>query len=142
MRLAHFTDYSLRVLIYLGLKGEELSTVSEMALKYEISQNHLVKVVHNLAKMKMIQTFKGKGGGVRLAIAPENLNIGKIVQVLENDSFLLECFNNSEHCKLSPSCKLKSILGQAEKNFYKTLESYTLKDLLQQPQSLRKALDF
>ncbi len=129
MRLASFTDYSLRVLIYLSLKEDELSTVGEISQKYKISKNHLVKVVHNLSKMGVIDSYKGKGGGISLSTSAEKINIGKIIQELEKESYLVECFGDSGNCIISPSCKLKGALKDAEKKFYETLYQYTLADI-------------
>lgn len=141
MRLASFTDYSLRVLIYLTLKGEERSTVSEIAERYDISKNHLVKVVHNLSRMGIIESFKGKGGGISLAIPPKNINIGKLIKTFEQGSPLVECIGPNELCIISPSCKLKNILSLAEKSFFKTLEDYTLADIVSNEKSLAKSLN-
>lgn len=141
MRLASFTDYSLRVLIYLAIKGEQRSTVSEIADKYQISKNHLVKVVHNLSRMGVIDSFKGKGGGVCLSTSPEKINIGLLIKELESDSFLVECFGPNTNCKINPSCKLKSVLKVAETNFFATLENYTLADILTNKRKLSSSLD-
>jgi Rrf2 family transcriptional regulator, nitric oxide-sensitive transcriptional repressor len=140
MRLATFTDYSLRVLIFLALKEDELSTVAEIADKYQISKNHLIKVVHNLSTMQIIESFKGKGGGISLAIPPDKINIGKIVRELESESYLLECFGTNSECKINPVCKLKAALKQAENNFFKTLESYTLADIMTNQRQLSSIL--
>ncbi|TNE98626.1 MAG: Rrf2 family transcriptional regulator [Deltaproteobacteria bacterium] len=140
MRLATFTDYSLRVLIFLALKEDELSTVAEIADKYQISKNHLVKVVHKLSTLKIIDSFKGKGGGISLAISPEDINVGKIVRELEKDSLLLECFGSSSECKINPVCKMKAALRQAENNFYNTLEEYSLADLTTNQRQLSSIL--
>lgn len=130
MRLASFTDYSLRVLIYLASKRDERSTVSEIADKYQISKNHLVKVVHNLSTMKLIDSFKGKGGGILLSVPPEKINVGKLIKKLENDSSLVECFGENGNCILNPTCKLKFALREAQDQFYETLEAYTLADIV------------
>ena len=140
MRLASFTDYSIRVLIYLGIKGDELATVSEISKKYDISKNHLVKVAHNLSKMGLIHSFKGKGGGIRLAQGPESMNIGKIIQDLEKDVVLVECFGINGQCKLNPVCKLKAALSVATRSFYKSLESYTLADMIKNKTALKSSL--
>jgi len=141
MRLASFTDYSLRVLIYLAIKGEERSTVSEIADKYQISKNHLVKVVHNLSTIGIIVSFKGKGGGITLAYSPEKINIGKLVKDLEDDSFLVECLGPNGTCIINPSCKLKNALKIAEQSFYKTLEEFTLADIIINKSKLSNLLD-
>ncbi|POB13537.1 Rrf2 family transcriptional regulator [Halobacteriovorax sp. DA5] len=130
MRLASFTDYSLRVLIYIALKGDERSTVAEIADKYKISRNHLVKVVHNLSSMGIIDSYKGKGGGITLSTAPGQIVIGNLVRQLEEDSPLVECFGNSGNCIINPTCKLKSALIIAQNKFYEALNEYTLDDLI------------
>tara|TARA_R110002072_G_scaffold534_6_gene3997 strand:- start:173143 stop:173577 length:435 start_codon:yes stop_codon:yes gene_type:complete len=140
MRLSNFTDYSLRVLIYLVLKGEERSTVSEIADKYGISKNHLVKVVHNLSSLGIIKSFKGKGGGIVLQQSPEKIIIGKLVREFESDSHLVECFSSNGKCAIDPTCKLKSALRKAELNFYKTLEGFTLADIVSNRKQLSKSL--
>lgn len=130
MRLASFTDYSLRVLIYLALKDKERSTVSEIADKYGISKNHLVKVVHNLSSLGIINSYKGKGGGITLSVAADKIMIGKLVKELEKDSHLVECFSPSGKCVINPSCRLKKALKLAEQQFYATLDEFTLADIL------------
>ncbi|MDD0851636.1 Rrf2 family transcriptional regulator [Halobacteriovorax sp. GB3] len=140
MRLASFTDYSLRVLIYLAIKGQERSTVSEIADKYKISRNHLVKVVHNLSNMGVITSFKGKGGGIVLSKEPVSLKIGKLIKELESDSNLVECFGNSSNCAINPSCKLKAALKVAENKFYEALDGYTLEDILVNKDKLSSSL--
>lgn len=129
MRLASFTDYSLRVLIYLAIRGEERSTVSEIADKYQISKNHLVKVVHNLSTMGIVDSYKGKGGGISLSISPEKIHIGKLVRELEGDSYLVECLGPNGSCKINLTCKLKGALKRAQDSFYEVLDNYTLADI-------------
>lgn len=140
MRLSSFSDYSLRVLIYLAVKGENLSTVAEIADKYQISKNHLVKVVHNLSSIGMIESFKGKGGGILLTISPERINIGKLIKDLESDSKLVECFGEDGQCVIKPTCKLKGILKTAERRFYEALSEFTLADIVSNKQKLKESL--
>ncbi|MEQ1583008.1 MAG: Rrf2 family transcriptional regulator, partial [Candidatus Nitrotoga sp.] len=93
MQFTHFTDYSLRTLIYLGAQQNMLATISDVAAKYGISQSHLTKVVHQLANRGYIQTTRGKGGGMRLARLPQLINIGDVVRDMEENINLVECFN-------------------------------------------------
>lgn len=137
MRMTSFTDYSLRVLIFLALKGDERSSVAEIADKYHVSKNHLVKVVHNLSKLGFVTSFKGKGGGLILAIPSHELNLGKLISALEGRSNLLECFSDSGACVINPVCSLKVILQKAEREFFKSLETYTLEDLVRNKSKLR-----
>ena len=141
MRLTQFTDFSLRTLMFLAMKDGELSTVSEISELYDISRNHLVKVTHNLAKEGLIESFKGKGGGIRLAKDPSEINIGKVVAKLEADTVLVECMGDLGKCKIDPACKLKSVLAKAKKNFYVVLEEYTLKDIVKNKDQLSQMLE-
>lgn len=141
MRLTTFSDYSLRVLMYVGLQDKRLVTIAEMARTYGISANHLMKVVHFLAQHGYLETVRGKGGGVRLPRAPETINIADIMRHTESNVALVECFSaNHSNCRLMPSCQLKRILREAEEAFYATLSRYTLADLLAQPQRLKHTL--
>ncbi len=139
MQFTHFTDYSLHTLIYLGAQQSTLATISEVAEQYGISQSHLTKVVHQLANRGYIQTTRGKGGGMRLARLPQLINIGDVVREMEGNINLVECFNaKNQSCPLLPACILKSVLAEARKNFFDTLDRYTLADLLTNKSSLRK----
>ncbi|HFQ91620.1 MAG TPA: Rrf2 family transcriptional regulator [Chromatiales bacterium] len=141
MQLTLYTDYSLRVLVYLGLKGEELATISEIAEHFDISRNHLVKVVHNLATHDFIQTVRGKGGGMRLARAPELINIGDVVRHTEPNFNIVECFDRDNmDCAITPICKLKGALHRASRSFMEVLDEYTLADVLQNREDLNRII--
>ncbi|MBM7649521.1 Rrf2 family nitric oxide-sensitive transcriptional repressor [Bacillus ectoiniformans] len=139
MRLTLYTDYSLRVLIYLGSKERsELSNIKEIAEAYGISKNHLMKVIHELGKMGIIETIRGRNGGIRLALPPEEINIGAVVRKTEDDFYLVECFNpDGNQCVITPVCGLKHVLFQALQAYLAVLDGYTLKDLAGDPAILR-----
>ncbi|WP_119343183.1 RrF2 family transcriptional regulator [Facilibium subflavum] len=131
MQLTTFTDYSLRVLIYLGLHNTRLCTSKEIATFHHISLNHIVKVVHNLSKYGFIESIKGKNGGIKLALAPDKINLGQTIRQLEPNFYIAECFNQEKSsCALLPACKLKGMLGQALSAFFNELDQYTLADVL------------
>lgn len=140
MRLTQYTDYSLRVLIYLALAGDRLSTIQAIADSYHISKNHLTKVVHDLQRAGYVDTVRGKHGGLRLRRAPQELNLGRLVRACERDLAIVECFGEANCCVITPHCTLKSVLGEALDAFLHTLDRYTLADLLQQPGALRRVL--
>ncbi len=130
MRLTLYTDYSLRVLLYLAHNRDKLVTISELADFYKISRNHLVKVVHELGLNGYILTSRGKHGGIKLSRAPEDIVIGEVVRTTEPDFDLLECFNvEADQCVITDACSLKSVLFNAKRNFMDELDRYTLADV-------------
>lgn len=130
MRLTRYTDYCLRVLMYLGVKGDELATIKEIAERYDISKNHLMKVAYELNRLGYIETVRGKNGGMHLRLAPEQINLGQLVRDTESDLALVECFATGGHCSITPSCVLKQVLNEALEAFFTVLSQYTLSDLL------------
>lgn len=137
MRLTNYTDYSLRVLMYLALKKEhELTTIQEIADTYRISKNHLMKIIHELGKLNYIETIRGRNGGIRLAKKPKEINIGEVVSKTEEDFHIVECFHHGGKCVISPACKLQHILSEALQAFIHVLEGYTLEDLIQNKMDL------
>lgn len=130
MRLTTFTDYSLRVLLYLAAAPEGRATIAEVAHAYAISENHLVKVVHFLGKEGLLVNTRGRGGGLRLADAPEDINVGAVVRLAEGDSQPAECFDReSNTCAIAGGCALQRALREALGSFYATLDGYSLADL-------------
>ncbi len=141
MRLTTFSDYSLRVLMYLGVHSERLTTIGEIAGAYGISENHLMKVVHHLAQHGYIETTRGKGGGMRLARSPEKINVGEVVRGTEGKLTLVECFDReASGCRIEPACVLKGVLARAVAAFFAALERHTLADLLVTKPRLAKML--
>lgn len=142
MRLTMYTDYSLRVLIYLGTKEKgKLATIQEISDAYSISKNHLMKVTFELGKAGFIHTVRGRGGGIRLADLPENINVGTVVRTMEDDFHLVECFDMEHNrCPIAPVCGLRGVLGKALHAYLSVLDEYTLEDLLFNKEGLREIL--
>lgn len=140
MKLTSFTDYTLRVLMYLALNTERLATIQEVAEAYGISENHLMKVVHHLAKSGIVESVRGKGGGIRLAMPAEEIRVGRVVREAEGDQPIVECFSADDHCRITPSCKLAGVLAKAFEALYASLDAYTLADLVVRPQPLVRLL--
>lgn len=131
MQLSRFTDYSLRVMFYVATHDNRLSTLAEIAGYYQISVEHLRKVVHALAKSGHLQTFRGKNGGIQLKMAPEEINIGRLIAQTEGLDPLINC--DAQHCCLTGICSLEQALAEAQRAFMAVLEKYTLADLLKHP---------
>lgn len=142
MRLTMYTDFSLRVLIYLGAKKtNELSTIQAISDAYGISKNHLMKVTYELGKLGYIETVRGRGGGIRLAMEPETINIGQVVRHTEDDFHMVECFDCSTNtCVITPVCGLKGVIHLALQAYLKVLDQYTLADFLHQKHELANLL--
>jgi Rrf2 family transcriptional regulator, nitric oxide-sensitive transcriptional repressor len=132
MRMTMYTDYALRVLMYLGAKKDgELSTIQGISDAYGISKNHLMKVTHKLGQLGYVETVRGRGGGVRLAVPPEDINIGTVVRQTEDDFNIVECFSTTANqCVLSPICGLRGALNQALLAYLAVLDQHTLADFL------------
>lgn len=141
MQLTSYTDYSLRVLMYLGLQGSTLSSITEIAEQYAISRNHLVKVVHRLAREGFVHSIRGRRGGITLARLPHTISVGEVVRCMEGDMPLVECFRSATNqCPITPACRLSSVLAEARNDFLQTLDRYTLADLLVNHESLAQLL--
>ncbi len=130
MQLTQFTDFSLRVLIYLARLPEPgQATINEIAEFHKISRNHLVKVVNNLSNQGFVQTTRGKGGGLKLGRPPHTIGIGEVVRVTEPTMDLVECFNlKTNQCCIARGCALKAELYEARRAFMMVLDKYTLAD--------------
>jgi Rrf2 family nitric oxide-sensitive transcriptional repressor len=141
MKLTAFTDYSLRVLIFLATDPTRRATIAQIAAAYDISQNHLVKVAHFLGKHGWIETVRGKGGGILLAMPAEAINVGRVVRDTEGAAVPAECFlPEGGACAITATCRLKNVLADALKAFYQVLDTYSLADISKNRQALAKVL--
>nr|WP_269841796.1 Rrf2 family transcriptional regulator [Paucibacter sp. M5-1]MCZ7885053.1 Rrf2 family transcriptional regulator [Paucibacter sp. M5-1] len=141
MKLTSFTDYALRVLIYLAARPGQRATIAEIAASFAISENHLTKVVHFLGKTGWLANVRGKGGGLELGLAPELIGVGAVVRLTEGAALPAECFSaEGGHCAITPICKLRDVMGEAVDAFYKVLDRYTLADLVHNRQALARML--
>lgn len=131
MRLSLHTDYSLRVLLMLAVNPEKIITLSQIAETYQISKEHLRKVVHALSKSGVVNTYQGKNGGIELKGVPEQINIGETVKKLESTTPIIDC--HSQPCILTGGCDLRAALAEAENAFYAALSNYTLAHFIAVP---------
>lgn len=136
MRLTRYTDYAMRVLLYLGARPEQICSIAEIARAYGVSQNHLMKVVSELAREGFVTSMRGRTGGIRLARAPEAINVGDVVRQMEDDFSLVDCAN----CIIAPACGLSCALQEAVGAFLAVLDRYTLADFLVQRSDLANLL--
>lgn len=139
MQLTRHTDYALRTLILAALKpeGQRLS-VAEITETYQLSRSHVMKIVQKLGQLGYLRNIRGKGGGIELGRAPQNINIGDVVREMETTLQVIDC--SSPRCHLEPACKLKSVLVEAMNAFIAVLDGYTLSDLLEEKNELIRLL--
>ena len=131
MRLSEYTDYTLRVLMYCATHRQQRVTIGELAAHHGLSKNHLMKVVNDLARQGLIETTRGRGGGLRLLREPQAIGIGEVVRASETDFRLVECFDASTNlCTLTPSCRLKHLFDAALQAYFQALDGATLADLV------------
>jgi Rrf2 family nitric oxide-sensitive transcriptional repressor len=141
MRLTVYTDYSLRVLMYVAVRPDRRPTIAEIAASYGISKNHIMKVVHQLGVAGYIQTTRGQNGGMRLARPAEDIILGEVVRRTEPDMALVPCFDPiGAPCAISPACRLKRALQQARGAFLAVLDEYSLADLTENQTVLESLL--
>jgi len=134
MRLTQFSDYALRMLLYLAVHRDRPVPVAEMAEAYGISHHHLVKVAGMLGSLGLVSSVRGRAGGFRLSVEPEEVNVGWVVRHTEPDFHLVECFDRErDTCPITPACMLRGVLADAGEAFLATLDGYTLAQFLASP---------
>lgn len=134
MQLTRYTDYAMRVLIHVGAEeADRLSSIQEIADTFGISKDHLKKVVHNLGQAGLLETVRGRGGGLRLGRPPNQISIGQIVRQTETGFDLVDCST----CLIAPACTLPRVLNEATRAFLDVLDRYTLADILTKQDDFR-----
>jgi Rrf2 family nitric oxide-sensitive transcriptional repressor len=136
MRLTVSSDYSLRVLMYLGTHEDRLCTISEIASCYGISENHLMKVVNRLGQCGFIETIRGRGGGLRLGRPADGIRLGDVVRSTEEDFALAVCFGDEDACRITEACRLRHALRRALKAFLLELDAWTVADIVANKKAL------
>ena len=140
MRLTYSTDYALRLLMLVGLEAQRLVTIEEVADRFDISKNHLMKVAYQLGQAGYLETVRGRNGGLRLGKTPDQIVVGQVVREMEPDFAVVECQNPTGYCKIAPCCALRSAMSEAVQAFLDKLDEYTLQDLLRPKSRLRLLL--
>lgn len=142
MRLTTFSDFSLRMLIYLAVRREGLSTIQEISDSYGVSKNHMMKVAHILGQMGYVETIRGKKGGLRLAMEPADIRVGAVIRRTEEESALVQCFKSSgDVCRIEGACALKGMFSEALQAFLGVLDGYTIADIVEYRTPLAQLLD-
>lgn len=134
------SDYSLRVLMYLGSRDDQLCTISEIARAYGISENHLMKVVNRLSQRGFVEAVRGRNGGLKLGKAAPAIRLGEVLRATEEDFDLVECFGSQDTCRITRVCRLKHALRRALRAYFAELDAWTLADIVSNRQSLRSVL--
>ena len=141
MRLTHYTDLSLRLLMYLAVKPDGLATIQEVAERYGVSRNHLMKVAQGLVRQGFVASTRGNKGGLRLQRPATEIRVGEVIRTTEDDFRMVECFEaGRSSCTLLPACRLKGVLGEALAAYLSVLDRYTLDDLTVPTHPMRLAL--
>lgn len=141
MRLTVYTDYALRLLMYLAVKTDGLATISDVADSYNVSKNHLMKVAHQLAQAGYVSTVRGRSGGLMLGRPASEIVLGEVVRFTEPDMDLVPCFHlENQSCPLRGHCLLRLALEKARRAFLSTLDDFTIADLTASPEPMRRLL--
>jgi len=140
MQLTRYTDFGIRTLMYLAIQPdrETLFHISEITDVFELSPNHVSKIVHHLGKLGYLETIRGKSGGFRLGMSPKDINVGELVRVLENSLVPIDC--SKPYCRFTPSCQLKGVLGDAVAAYLAVIDAYSLYDIVSNRDELKQLL--
>jgi Rrf2 family transcriptional regulator, nitric oxide-sensitive transcriptional repressor len=140
MKLTQYSDLGLRMLMYLALRYGDTSTIQEVSVRFAVSKNHMVKISHQLTKSGLIESVRGRNGGIRLAKPPESISVEEALYATEDNFDFVECFGPDNHCIISDVCKLSGVLNNARKAFFSVLRQVSLADLVKGGKTLEKTL--
>ncbi|APH60030.1 RrF2 family transcriptional regulator [Granulibacter bethesdensis] len=126
MKFTRYTDYAVRVMIYLSVNQDRVVQIAEIARVYDISHNHLMKVVQGLVSAGLVSSVRGRSGGLLLGRPADQITVGELVRRTEDGFHLVECAG----CAARPGCQAPSILAEATKAFLAVLDRYTLADVV------------
>lgn len=141
MRLTLHTDYALRALIRVGLADGKLITINDIAQSFDISKQHLMKVVNDLSRKGYLDTVRGRNGGIRLRRRPRDINVGQVVRDTE-ELDVIGCMEQRGYCPIQRVCVLRGVLRDAAEAFLAELDAYTLADLIKPRRELSSLLLF
>ena len=140
MQLTRFTDYSLRILTYLAVHSDGLVRMDDITSVFGISKGHVMKAVRRLVGLELVESVRGRGGGLRLARPPSRIVVGDVVRATEERLAPAECFSKRSVCPIEPACRLRSALREAQDAFFTVLDGYSLEDLVASNRKLARLL--
>ncbi len=140
MRLTLYTDYTLRVLMHVAVADGKLITINDIAKTFDISRQHLMKIVNHLSRKGYLDTVRGHGGGIRLRRSPRDINIGEVVREVEETLCVVGCLERRGYCRIQRVCVLRGGLHDATQAFLAVLHGYTLADLIKPRRALSSLL--
>jgi Rrf2 family nitric oxide-sensitive transcriptional repressor len=140
MKLTQYSDLGLRLLMYLALRHGETVTIQEVSVRFAVSKNHMVKISHQLTKSGLIESTRGRNGGVYLAMPPSSISVEEALLATEDNFDLVECFSANNHCVITEVCKLSGVLDNAREAFFEVLRQVTLADLVKSKKTLEGSL--
>lgn len=140
MKLTHYSDLGLRLLMYLTMRYGHNVTIQEVSVRLGVSKNHMVKISHQLTRSGMIESTRGRNGGLHLATPPAKISVEDVLLVTEDNFDLVECFGADNHCVITDVCKLSGVLDDARKAFFRVLRQTSLADLVKNKKRLESAM--
>jgi Rrf2 family transcriptional regulator, nitric oxide-sensitive transcriptional repressor len=140
MRLTLHTDYALRALIQVAIADGKLITINDIAESFDLSKQHLMKVVNDLSRKGYLDTVRGRGGGIRLRRRPRDIIVGRVVRDIEGQLAVIGCLGQRGYCRIERVCVLRGVLRDATDAFLAVLDGYTLADLIKPHRALASLL--
>lgn len=140
MKHTQHADFALRVLLYLRVGPGRRGSISDMAEAHRVSRNHLEKVVRRMVAAGLVETSRGRGGGVRLTRDPSTITVGDVVRAMEDDFAVVECLGHARYCQVAGVCGARSVFARALDAYFEVLDLATLEDIADNDQGLRGAL--
>ncbi len=134
MKISTRGRYAIRVMLDLAEHNNgEYIPLMDIAKRQEISEKYLESIVSALSKNKLVAALRGKGGGYRLAKAPEEYTIGSILKVAEGSLAPIACLEDEPNqCERAGECRTLKMWQDLYKLIDNYFENITLQDLLEQ----------
>jgi len=126
--------------MYLAMRHGDTCTIEEVSVRFNVSKNHMIKISHQLTKSGLVESLRGRNGGVRLAKPPKSISIENALYATEDNFDLVECFGSNNHCIITDVCKLSGVLDNAREAFFSVLRQVSLADLVKNSKTLEKTL--